>query len=124
MRSATSRVRSLGSARKGVGHWWMQRITSIAGIPLGLWFVVASIHLSGASYVDARFWLAAPFNATCMLLLVLTFFYHARLGVQVIIEDYVHHEAAKLASLVALTLACFLFAGLCVVSILSVALGS
>jgi succinate dehydrogenase / fumarate reductase membrane anchor subunit len=124
MRSATSRVHSLGSARKGAGHWWMQRLTSIAGIPLGLWFVVSAIHLSGAGHAETRLWLAAPFNATCMLLLVLNFFYHAKLGAQVIIEDYVHHEAAKLASLVAVTLACFLFGGLCVVAILSVALGS
>jgi succinate dehydrogenase / fumarate reductase membrane anchor subunit len=124
MRTALGRVRGLGAARKGVEHWKVQRITSIALVPLGLWFVISAIGLSGDTYAETRAWLASPFNATCMLLLVLAAFYHAQLGVQVIVEDYVHHEGVKVASLLALTFAVFLFGGLSVVSILVVALGS
>jgi succinate dehydrogenase / fumarate reductase membrane anchor subunit len=124
MRTAIGVIRGRGSAREGVGHWKLQRLTAIANVPLVLWLVVSAVSLSGAGYAEVRAWLAGPFNATMMLLLVLSAFYHARLGLQVVVEDYVHHEGLKLAALVGITLALFLLGGLCVVSILKVALGS
>jgi succinate dehydrogenase / fumarate reductase membrane anchor subunit len=124
MRSAIGMVRGRGSAREGVGHWKLQRLTAIANVPLVLWFIVSAVSLSGADHAAVTAWLAGPFNATLMLLLVLSTFWHARLGLQVVIEDYVHHEGVKVAALIAVTFALFLLGGLAVVSILKVALGS
>ena len=124
MRTAIGSVRGLGSAREGAGHWKLQRLTAIGGVLLGIWFVISALSLAGTSYAEVRAWLGRPINTTLMLLLVVSMWWHAKLGVQVVIEDYVHNEAAKVASLVALVLLTCLFAGLSVVSILKVALGS
>lgn len=124
MRTAIGLIRGRGSAREGVGHWKLQRLTAIANVPLALWFVACAVSLSGAGYAAVRDWLSGPFNATMMLLLVLSTFYHARLGLQVVVEDYVHHEGIKIATLVAITFVVFLLGGLCAMSILKVALGS
>jgi succinate dehydrogenase / fumarate reductase membrane anchor subunit len=124
MAGATQSVHARGSAREGAHHWKMQRLTAIANVPLVLWFVVSAVSLSGADHAAVAAWLASPLNATLMLLLVLSTFYHARLGLQVVVEDYVHHEGLKVATLVAITFALFLLGGLAVVSILKVALGS
>lgn len=124
MRTAIRSVRGLGSAHEGVDHWKMQRLTAIGGVLLTIWFVLSALSLAGAGYGEVRAWLGRPVNTTLMLLLVLSMWWHAKLGVQVVIEDYVHNEAAKVASMVALVLLTCLFAGLSVVSILKVALGS
>jgi succinate dehydrogenase / fumarate reductase membrane anchor subunit len=124
MRTAIGSARGLGSAREGVGHWKMQRLTAIGGVVLGLWFVVSAISLAGADFAAVRSWLGRPLNATLMLLLVVSMYWHAKLGLQVVIEDYVHHEGVKVVSLVAIVLLAFLLGGLSVVSILKVALGS
>ncbi len=101
MRSPLGRVRGLGSAREGVGHWWAQRLTSLALVPLTLWFVASLVTLTGADHAAARDWIAAPVPAGLLVLLIVATFYHGMLGVQVIIEDYVHHEGAKVAALIA-----------------------
>ena len=101
MRSPLGRVRGLGSAREGVGHWWAQRMTSLALIPLALWFVASLVGLTGADHATARDWIAAPVPAALLVLLIVAAFYHGALGFQVIIEDYIHHEGAKLAALIA-----------------------
>lgn len=124
MRSPTVLVRSRGSARAGVAHWKAQRLTALANVPLVLWFVFSAVGLAGADHAAVAAWLAAPINATLMLLLILSAFHHARLGLQVVVEDYVHHEGYRLAALIAITFAVFLLGGLCVVSVLKVALGS
>lgn len=124
MRSAIGTIRGRGSAREGVGHWKLQRLTAIANVPLVLWFIVSAVSLSGADHAAVAAWLARPFSAAMMLLLVISVFWHARLGLQVVIEDYVHHEGAKIAVLIAVTFALFLLGALAVVSILKVALGS
>jgi succinate dehydrogenase / fumarate reductase membrane anchor subunit len=103
MRSPLGRVRGLGSAREGVGHWWAQRMTSLALVPLALWFVAALVGLTGADYATARDWIATPVPAALLVLLIVATFYHGALGLQVIIEDYVHHEGAKLSLLLGLT---------------------
>ncbi len=102
MRSPLGRVRGLGSAREGVGHWWAQRMTSLALVPLALWFVAALVTLTGADFATARAWIATPVPAALMVLLIVASFYHGALGLQVIVEDYVHHEGAKVAALIAI----------------------
>ena len=101
MRSPLGRVRGLGSAREGVGHWWAQRMTALALVPLTLWFVAAVAGLTGADHAAARAWIASPVPAALLVLLIVASFYHGALGLQVVIEDYVHHEGAKLAALIA-----------------------
>ena len=121
MRTAIGQVRGLGSAKEGAGHWKMQRLTAIANIILAIWFVTHAVDMSGADYAGWLAWFQDPYHATGMVLLVLSMFYHAKLGVQVVIEDYVHHEGLKVASLTALTLACVGLGAGCAVSILMLA---
>jgi succinate dehydrogenase / fumarate reductase membrane anchor subunit len=118
------KARGLGAARAGVGHWTHQRLTAIGNLLLVLWFVLSAIALAGADYAEVRAWRASPVAATLMILLVISTFYPARLGVQVVIEDYVHHEGAKLAALAALTLVVIALAVACIVAVLKVSIGS
>lgn len=90
LRTPLGRVRGLGSAREGTHHFIMQRVTAIALLPLSIWFVVAALALVRGGYADARTWLAQPWHAILMAAFVLAIFHHARLGLQVVIEDYVH----------------------------------
>ena len=99
LRSPLARVRGLGAAGEGVGHWWAQRVTALALVPLTVWFVIAVAGHAGASYQEMRAWLGSPFSAGMMILLIAATFYHAALGLQVVLEDYVHHEGAKIASI-------------------------
>ena len=123
-RSITARVQAQSSTRQGAQHWLLERLTAVALVPLTLWFVVAAVGLSGAGYDEVRAWLATPFNTTAMLLLVLALFWHAQLGAQVIIEDYVHHELAKLAALMLVKFAAIALGLACALAVLKVALGS
>ena len=123
-RSPLAKARGLGAARSGVGHWTHQRLTAISNLLLVLWFVFSAIALAGADYLEVRAWLASPVSASLMILLVISTCYHARLGVQVVIEDYVHHEGAKLAALAALTLVVVALAVACIVAVLKVSIGS
>jgi succinate dehydrogenase / fumarate reductase membrane anchor subunit len=121
MRTPISRVRGLGSAKEGTHHWWMQRITAIALIPLGIWFVVSLIYLAGADHAVVSAWLANPLTAVLMLLLIIAVFHHLHLGVQVVIEDYIHGEAAKMACLIGLKLASFALGTAAAFAVLKVA---
>ncbi len=121
MRSPLGRVRGLGSAREGAGHWWAQRMTSLALVPLALWFVASVIGLTGADHATARDWIGSPVAASLLLLLIVATFYHGALGLQVIIEDYIHHEGVKVASSIAvnaLSLLCGLAGVLAVLKVL------
>ena len=100
MRTPLGRARGLGSAKTGVDHWWAQRLTAIALVPLIVWFVVALVGHIGADHAAARAWIGQPVNAGLFVLLITATFHHAQLGVQVVIEDYVHTEGVKLASVV------------------------
>ena len=124
VQSPIARARGLGPAREGVNHWIRQRLTAISNIVLVLWFVFSAMALAGAGYEEVRAWLASPVPASLMILLVISTFYHARLGVQVVIEDYVHHEGAKIGSLAAVTLITFGLAVACIVAVLKIAIGS
>jgi succinate dehydrogenase / fumarate reductase membrane anchor subunit len=98
-RTALGRVRGLGSAKDGVHHWWAERISAVALIPLTVWFVVSVIAMAGADYYAMRDWLGNPVVAGALILVLVTSFYHGALAAQVVIEDYIHNEPVKLAAL-------------------------
>lgn len=123
LRSPIGRARGLGSAKSGAGHFWQQRLTAIGLVPLLLWFVISVIGLAGADYATVKGWLGNPFNATLMLLVVLTAVWHAVLGVQVVVEDYVHTESSKWALLIGVRLLGAFVAVFATVSVLKVAVG-
>jgi len=104
LRSPLGRAIGLGSAKHGADHWWAQRVSAVALILLGLWFAASLIAHAGADHGAVVAWLRNPITAILMLLLVATTFYHAALGLQVVIEDYVHSEWLKVSSLVAMRL--------------------
>jgi len=122
MRSSLGKVRGLGSARKGVSHWWLQRLTAMGLIPLVIYMVISLVSTMGGDYIKSVAWLQSPINATVMLLLLGAGFYHATLGAQVIIEDYVSNENRRLLSLVVVKLTMTGLAALSLFSVLSVAL--
>ena len=99
LRSDLGRVRGLGSAKEGVHHWWAQRVSAIALIPLSLWFVASIVCLTGADRAAAIQWLGSPVTLGLMSLFLIALVYHAVLGLQVIVEDYIHGKAAKLVLL-------------------------
>jgi succinate dehydrogenase / fumarate reductase membrane anchor subunit len=123
LRSPLSRVLGSGSAREGTDHWWMQRVTAIAMLILGPWFLVSIGRLEGFGEADLALWVANPANAVMLLLLAFTLAWHSSLGVQVVIEDYVHGPATKIVSLL-LNKFVHVFLGLAAVfAILKVSLG-
>jgi succinate dehydrogenase / fumarate reductase membrane anchor subunit len=122
MRSSLGRARGLGSARAGSHHWWAQRLTAIALVPLTLWFIFAVIHLSGASHQAVIDWLSAPLTMGLMLALIVATFHHMQLGLQVVIEDYVHDERAKLASVLLIKAVSVMMALVGIVSVLKIGL--
>lgn len=101
LQTPLSRVLGLGSAKEGVEHWWWQRVTAVALVPLGIWFILAIMSLAGAGYADVRDWITEPVNMTLLIAFVGALLHHAQLGLQVVIEDYVHREGWKLFLLLA-----------------------
>ncbi len=122
-RSPVSRARGLGSAKEGVQHWWAQRLTALALVPLSVWFVAGMVALAGASHAEAAAWIADPFNATLMILTLGFVAHHGQLGLQVAIEDYVHAEGRKLALLIAVKLLALLVALAGILAVLRLMLG-
>ncbi|MCA3246243.1 MAG: succinate dehydrogenase, hydrophobic membrane anchor protein [Azospirillum sp.] len=123
LRSPLGRVRGLGSAKDGTHHWWAQRVTAIALVPLLLWFVASVVSLAGAPLAEVKAWLASPVAAVLLLALIVAVFHHAQLGLQVVIEDYVHAEGVKIAALLLVKGAALLFGGLSAFSVLKLAFG-
>jgi succinate dehydrogenase / fumarate reductase membrane anchor subunit len=124
LRSPVGRAIGLGSAKEGVEHWWLQRVTAVALVPLTLWFVVAVVRLSRADIDTVRDWVGRPLPSILLVLLLIGTFWHASLGLQVVIEDYVHTDLAKLGLLIVVRLACFALAVAGIFAVLSMALGT
>lgn len=115
-----AKVRGLGSAKTGTGHFWMQRITAITLIPLSLWMVSFTQQLLTASHGEMVEWLAGPWDLTLALAWVLAAFYHAALGLQVVIEDYVHTEWIKISSIWVMKLTFLFFAIAAIVALFKI----
>ena len=123
LRTPLARARGLGSAKEGVHHWWLQRMTAIALVPLTFWFVIAVIGHIGASHAEMVEWLGNPFSAALMVSLIVALFYHAALGMQVVYEDYVRPHGLMIAVTIGTKLLCFLLAAAAIISVLKLALG-
>jgi succinate dehydrogenase / fumarate reductase membrane anchor subunit len=123
LRSPVGRAIGLGSAKEGVEHWWLQRVTAVALVPLTLWFVVSVVRLSGADIDTVRDWVGRPLPSILLVLLLIATFWHTSLGLQVVIEDYVHTDLAKLGLLIVVRLACFALAVAGILAVLGMALG-
>lgn len=102
MRSQLGRVRGLGAGHTGTHHWWAQRLTAIALVPLTLYFIFAVLHFIGAPRADVARFVGNPLNAGLFAALVIAGFHHAQLGLQVIIDDYVHGEGVRIAAILAM----------------------
>jgi succinate dehydrogenase / fumarate reductase, membrane anchor subunit len=124
LRNPLQRARGLGSAKEGVGHWWTQRMTAVALIFLGIWFVVLVLGLLHADYAVARAAIGKPWNALLLIAFLVTVFRHAVLGLQVVIEDYVHTRWKEVVLLVAIKFLAALAALASVLAVLRIALGS
>ena len=122
--SGLKQVRGLGSAKSGVHHWWLQRVTAAGNLILLAWFIASLILLPSLDRSSVLAWVSSPLVAVPMLLLILTTFWHARLGVQVLIEDYVHEHANKFACMALLNLSAFAGAAFGLFSIVRLALGA
>lgn len=100
LRSDLGRVRGLGSAKDGTSHWWAQRITAVALLPLSIWVVFSLISLVGVDRDGFKVWLDSPGSFVLMILFLIALFYHMQLGLQVVIEDYLHNERNKVILLI------------------------
>lgn len=123
LRTPLGRVRGLGSARQGTSHFWRQRLTAVANIPLTLFFTGLVIALNGAGYEETRAALSNPLVAVLLVLLLVTVLIHMRLGMQVVIEDYVHSEGGKILLLMCNTFFAIALGAIGIFSILKLALG-
>lgn len=112
------KAHGLGPVKTGVHHWWIQRVTAIALIPLTLWVVFSVATLTGKDYASVAAWFAEPLTAVMLSLFVFFAAYHASLGLQVVIEDYVHHNAARIAALIVVKFLLILLGTLSIISIL------
>ena len=124
LRSPLGRVLGLGSAKDGTAHWWAQRVSAVALIPLTLWFVFSLLALPALDYATVRTWLSFPMSGFLAVLLIAVLTYHSYLGTIVVIEDYVHSAGMKLLSLLLLRFSYVLVGGASIFAILRVAFGS
>lgn len=122
--TALGRVLGSGSGKDGAGHWWIQRVTAVALLPLSIWFLLSLVGLPLADHAGVVAWIATDWHAVLLCLLTLTLCWHSSLGVQVVIEDYVHGPGLKVASLLAANFAHVLVAASGVFAVLRIALGT
>ncbi|MBV6658840.1 MAG: succinate dehydrogenase, hydrophobic membrane anchor protein [Devosiaceae bacterium] len=123
MRTPLSRVRGLGSAKEGTDHFWRQRVTALANVPLILFFIVMVIGLQGASHAEFVSVMGSPLAAILMLLVIISGTIHMRLGMQVIIEDYIHNELTKILALLGNTFFAIIIAAASIYAILKMSFG-
>ncbi|MBU8537068.1 succinate dehydrogenase, hydrophobic membrane anchor protein [Falsiroseomonas tokyonensis] len=110
LRTPLGRVRGSGSAKSGTHHWWMQRVTSLALLPLTIWFIVSLATSAGLTHLEAAAWIGHPVNAVLLLALIGLTFHHTAAGLQVVLEDYAKPEWVKIASILAVKAVCALLA--------------
>jgi len=123
IRTPLARVRGLGAARAGVAHFWQQRLTAAALVPLTVWLLWQIVAHAGADFDAARAWLAEPLTAVLLLLLVLAGFHHMRLGLAVVIDDYIHKEGTRVALLMLNAFFAYGIGVACVFAVLKLSLG-
>lgn len=124
LQTPLGRVLGLGSAKEGVGHWWAQRLTSLALAPLSLFLIWLIFRLMGADYGQIHAMVGHPVVAVLLISFVICLYYHGQLGLQVIIEDYIHHRAVELTLLVLIKFAAFLLSAASVLAITRIALSA
>lgn len=122
-RTELGRVRGLGSAKEGAQHWWMQRLTALALVPLAIWLVVSLVALTGADHAVVAGWLGRPMTVGLMILTVCIALHHAHLGIQIVIEDYVHREWVKIGAILLVKAASLVLGLAAALALLSVAFG-
>lgn len=106
--SPLAKAKGLGSAKQGTHYWWRQRLTAIALVPLSLWFVTSMVSMVAVDHSSVMIWLSSPLSAISMILFIIALFYHTQLGLQVIIEDYIHSEWQKVADIILVKLLAFI----------------
>ncbi|MGC8518770.1 MAG: succinate dehydrogenase, hydrophobic membrane anchor protein [Steroidobacteraceae bacterium] len=123
LRSPLGEVLGHGAAKTGVHHWWVQRLTAVALVPLAIWFVVSMLSLPTLSYPAVSGWMGQPWTAVLLILFVLSAAWHSQLGVRVVIEDYVHGRGMRTVALALVTYLHVLAAAAGVFAVIKVALG-
>jgi succinate dehydrogenase / fumarate reductase membrane anchor subunit len=123
LRTPLARARGLGSAKAGLHHWWAQRLTAIALIPLVVWFAISLVMMSGADYDIVRAWIGSPLVMVLLILTIAVGLHHGQLGLQVVVEDYVHSDGWKLVLIVAIRFIAVLFGLAAIVAILRIGFG-
>jgi succinate dehydrogenase / fumarate reductase membrane anchor subunit len=121
LRTPLGRVRGAGSAKQGVHHWWMQRVSSMALLPLTLWFIAVMATNAGMTHAEALAWIGSPLNATLLIALIVLTFQHTASGIQVIVEDYTNHEFLKMGLILAVKGLCWLLGIAAVLAVLRIA---
>ena len=124
MRTPLAQVRGMGSAKAGAHHWWAQRLTAIALVPLFLWFVASLVSLATADYATAVAWIGSPLNSALLVLLIGAMFYHAQLGMQVVFEDYISIHWLQVTSIILVRFLAILLAVVSIIAVLRIAWGS
>lgn len=124
LKTPLKEARGLGSAKDGVHHWLVQRLTAIALIPLFVWFIVSLVSMIGADFETVRQWMSNPLVTVLLLVFLVSLFYHSELGVQVVIEDYVAGKGPRLAALILSRFVHFFLAVAALVAVLRVAFGA
>lgn len=118
-----AKVRGLGSAKHGTHHFWHQRLTAIALVPLSLWFITSLVKMTSMDYATVTNWINSPLTAVFLILLIISLFYHAQLGMQVVIEDYIHSEWQKIINIILVKFLALFAALAAVLAILKIFLG-
>ncbi len=124
LQTPLARARGLGAAKKGVQHWWWQRLTAVVLVPLCLWFIGTIVTMQASDYSTVVNWIQSPLVCGLWVFLITALFYHAQLGLQVVIEDYVHSEWVKITALVVTQFLMVLLALTAVIAVLKIALGA
>nr|VFK38161.1 MAG: succinate dehydrogenase subunit D [Candidatus Kentron sp. TC]VFK54428.1 MAG: succinate dehydrogenase / fumarate reductase membrane anchor subunit [Candidatus Kentron sp. TC] len=123
LRTPLAQVRGLGSAKQGAHHWWMQRITGVMLVPLFVWFVGAMVAVVTGGYAEVAELIRSPIATGGLLVLIIAIFYHAALGLQVVIEDYVPSEGTQVSAIIIMRFLMALLAAISAVSVFKVAMG-